>query len=74
MCPMNCHPTLCGMKAEVKEGKLVHIQGDEGNPDSQGFSAYEAEQLRKLLVMTNDCYTPRSGLAGVARLATCELG
>ena len=29
------------MKAEVKEGKLVRIQGDEGNPDSQVFSACE---------------------------------
>lgn len=37
MCPMNCHPTLCGMLAEVRDGKLVSVKGDEANPDSQGF-------------------------------------
>ncbi|MCP5083498.1 MAG: molybdopterin-dependent oxidoreductase [Alphaproteobacteria bacterium] len=37
MCPMNCHPTLCGMKAEVENGKLLSISGDEDNPDSRGF-------------------------------------
>ena len=37
MCPMNCHPTLCGMKVEVENGKLISISGDEANPDSRGF-------------------------------------
>jgi anaerobic selenocysteine-containing dehydrogenase len=37
MCPMNCHPTLCGMLAEVRDGRLVGVKGDEGNPDSRGF-------------------------------------
>jgi len=37
MCPMNCHPTLCGMLAEVRDGKLVNVKGDLANPDSQGF-------------------------------------
>ena len=37
MCPMNCHPTLCGMLADVDDGKLVAVRGDEANPDSQGF-------------------------------------
>ena len=37
MCPMSCHPTLCGMLAEVRDGKLVSVKGDEANPDSQGF-------------------------------------
>lgn len=37
MCPMNCHPTLCGMKVEIENGELVSISGDEDNPDSQGF-------------------------------------
>ncbi len=37
MCPMNCHPTLCGMLAEVRGGKLVSVKGDPANPDSQGF-------------------------------------
>jgi anaerobic selenocysteine-containing dehydrogenase len=37
MCPMNCHPTLCGMKAEVEGRSLVSIAGDADNPDSRGF-------------------------------------
>ncbi|MEL7467549.1 MAG: molybdopterin-dependent oxidoreductase [Pseudomonadota bacterium] len=36
MCPMNCHPTLCGMKVEVDGDRLVAITGDEDNPDSRG--------------------------------------
>ncbi len=37
MCPMNCHPTLCGMQVEVAGDQLVGISGDEDNPDSEGF-------------------------------------
>jgi anaerobic selenocysteine-containing dehydrogenase len=37
MCPMNCHPTYCGMLAEVESGKLKTVRGDKENPDSQGF-------------------------------------
>ncbi len=38
MCPMNCHPTYCGMLVDVSdEGQVLRIQGDRENPDSQGF-------------------------------------
>lgn len=37
MCPMNCHPTLCGMLADVRDGTLVGVRGDPDNPDSRGF-------------------------------------
>src|SRR5262245_46963339 len=37
MCPMNCHPTFCGMLVEVEDGKLKAVSGDKDNPDSQGF-------------------------------------
>jgi anaerobic selenocysteine-containing dehydrogenase len=37
MCPMNCHPTFCGMLVEVDGGKLKTVSGDKDNPDSQGF-------------------------------------
>lgn len=36
MCPMNCHPTLCGMKVRVGDDGGVTITGDEENPDSRG--------------------------------------
>lgn len=37
MCPMNCHPTLCGMEAEVESGRLLALRGDPSHPDSRGF-------------------------------------
>src|SRR5262245_24875556 len=37
MCPMNCHPTFCGMLVEVEGGRLKTVSGDKENPDSQGF-------------------------------------
>ncbi|MEM7544561.1 MAG: molybdopterin-dependent oxidoreductase [Pseudomonadota bacterium] len=37
MCPMNCHPTLCGMKVTLEGDELVSIEGNEDHPDSQGF-------------------------------------
>jgi anaerobic selenocysteine-containing dehydrogenase len=38
MCPMNCHPTFCGMLVEVSEdGRLQGVTGDPDNPDSRGF-------------------------------------
>jgi anaerobic selenocysteine-containing dehydrogenase len=37
MCPMNCHPTYCGMLVTVEDGKLLKIEGDPDHPDSRGF-------------------------------------
>lgn len=37
MCPMQCHPTYCGMLVEVEDGKVRSIRGDTDNPDSHGF-------------------------------------
>jgi anaerobic selenocysteine-containing dehydrogenase len=37
MCPMNCHPTFCGMLVEVENGQLKTLSGDKENPDSRGF-------------------------------------
>ena len=37
MCPMNCHPTLCGMEVTVANGRLTKVAPDKNNPDSEGF-------------------------------------
>jgi len=38
MCPMNCHPTYCGMLVEVgADGRARRVDGDPDNPDSRGF-------------------------------------
>ncbi len=49
MCPMNCHPTLCGMLAEVRDGKLVGVKGDDDNPDSQGFLCIRGQASREVI-------------------------
>ena len=48
MCPMNCHPTLCGMLAEVKDGKLLSVRGDPANPDSQGFLCIRGQASKEI--------------------------
>lgn len=49
MCPMNCHPTLCGMLAEVREGELVGVKGDLENPDSRGFLCIRGQASREVI-------------------------
>ena len=34
---MNCHPTYCGMRVELHDGRVARIDGDPENPDSRGF-------------------------------------
>jgi anaerobic selenocysteine-containing dehydrogenase len=46
---MNCHPTLCGMLAEVRDGKLIGVKGDEANPDSQGFLCIRGQASREII-------------------------
>ena len=49
MCPMNCHPTLCGMLADVRHGRLVGVRGDESNPDSRGFLCVRGQASREVI-------------------------
>ncbi len=49
MCPMNCHPTLCGMLVEVEDGRLVGMRGDPENPDSQGFLCIRGQASKEIL-------------------------
>jgi anaerobic selenocysteine-containing dehydrogenase len=49
MCPMNCHPTLCGMLAEVRDGSLVSVKGDKDNPDSRGFLCIRGQASREII-------------------------
>jgi anaerobic selenocysteine-containing dehydrogenase len=49
MCPMNCHPTLCGMLAEVRDGSLMGVRGDDDNPDSRGFLCVRGVASREII-------------------------
>ena len=49
MCPMNCHPTLCGMTVTVEDGRLVEVAGDPRNPDSRGFLCVRGRASREII-------------------------
>src|SRR5215510_14121007 len=58
MCPMSCHPTLCGMLVEVEDGRLVKIDGDHENPDSQGFLCVRGQASREIIGNSNRLLQP----------------
>lgn len=49
MCPMNCHPTLCGMLVEVEDGRVVSVAGDPDNPDSRGFLCIRGQASAEII-------------------------
>lgn len=49
MCPMNCHPTLCGMLAELEGDRVVSVRGDPDNPDSRGFLCARGHATREVV-------------------------
>lgn len=49
MCPMNCHPTLCGMRVDVKDGRVERVRGDPDNPDSRGFLCIRGQAAPEIL-------------------------
>src|SRR5262245_19942362 len=49
MCPMNCHPTLCGMLVTVEDGRLHGVRGDPDNPDSRGFLCVRGQASREII-------------------------
>ena len=48
MCPMNCHPTQCGMLVEVEQERVASIKGDPENPDSRGFLCLRGQATREI--------------------------
>src|SRR5258707_12921903 len=49
MCPMNCHPTLCGMLVEIEDGRVLSVKGDPDNPDSQGLLCIRGQASREII-------------------------
>ena len=49
MCPMNCHPTLCGMLVQVTDGRVTRVKGDPENPDSRGFLCTRGHASREII-------------------------
>lgn len=59
MCPMNCHPTLCGMAVTVDADAKVSITGDPSNPDSEGFLCMRGKAAHEILDNSQRLLTPR---------------
>ena len=49
MCGIWCHPTMCGMEVEVKDGRVVNVKGDHTNPDSQGFLCVRGQSAPEIV-------------------------
>ena len=49
MCPMNCHPTLCGMLVDLAGDQIVRVRGDPDNPDSRGFLCVRGHAAREII-------------------------
>lgn len=70
LCPINCHPTYCGMRVEVSDaGRLVGITGDRENPDSQGFLCIRGRATPEIFNNPRRLRTPlvRAGRRGENR-------
>ena len=49
MCPMNCHPTFCGMEVTVEGDRFVGIKGDPTNPDSKGALCMRGQAAHEIV-------------------------
>jgi len=58
MCPMNCHPTYCGMLVEVEGDNVIALKGDQENPDSRGFLCVRGRATRELVKNSKRLLTP----------------
>jgi anaerobic selenocysteine-containing dehydrogenase len=59
MCPMNCHPTYCGMIVEIENGTVTSIRGDADNPDSRGFLCIRGQSAAEILDNPRRVLAPR---------------
>ena len=74
MCPMNCHPTLCGMLVDVEDGRLVSVQGDPENPDSRGFLCIRGQASREIIGNPASPAAPADPRAARRRVAPRHVG
>ncbi|WP_425093210.1 molybdopterin-containing oxidoreductase family protein [Tropicimonas sp. S265A] len=59
MCPMNCHPTLCGMTVTKSDTGEISIEGDETNPDSEGFLCMRGKAVHEIVGNKQRLLSPR---------------
>jgi anaerobic selenocysteine-containing dehydrogenase len=59
MCPMNCHPTYCGMVVEIEDDRVVAVHGDRENPDSRGFLCLRGRAAGEIVDSPQRVLAPR---------------
>lgn len=69
MCPMNCHPTYCGMVVEVEDDQVLSIRGDRDNPDSRGFLCIRGQAAGEIIDNPLRILVPRMRAPGAGRRA-----
>lgn len=74
MCPMNCHPTQCGMTVTVDGNTLLDIQGDRQHPESHGFLCQRGHATREIFANPKRLLTPlrRVGERGEQNWQPCS--
>ncbi len=59
MCPMNCLPTVCGMRVEIEDGGVAGIHGDPDNPESKGFLCIRGRAAQEIVDNPDRILRPR---------------
>lgn len=74
MCPMNCHPTQCGMTVQVQGNSLLSVRGDANHPESRGFLCIRGQATREIFDNPGRLLTPlrRAGQRGEPKWVECS--
>ncbi|MGD9895249.1 MAG: molybdopterin-dependent oxidoreductase [Dehalococcoidia bacterium] len=72
MCPMNCHPTYCGMLVEIEDDRVVGIRGDPENPDSRGFLCIRGRSAGEILDNPGRILVPRARVSSKGKASSVE--
>ena len=74
MCPMSCHPTLCGMLVDVQDRRVAGVRGDPDNPDSRGFLCVRGRAAPEVIDNPRRLLHPlvRAGRGGPLRRASWD--
>lgn len=59
MCPMNCLPTVCGMRVDIEEDRVVGVHGDPDNPESRGFLCIRGRATQEIVDNPDRILHPR---------------
>ncbi|MGH7920443.1 MAG: molybdopterin-containing oxidoreductase family protein, partial [Candidatus Dormibacteraceae bacterium] len=56
---MNCLPTVCGMRVDVEDDRVVGVHGDPENPESRGFLCIRGRAAKEIVDNPRRILRPR---------------